>query len=64
MPFDILKVLSYTVVVITVLTMIFGVLAYNFYKIRERKRAKNSASLDGALEQVRDKYLYFQEKEL
>jgi len=63
MPFDILKILSYTVVVITILTMIFGVLAYNFYKIREKRRAKNSAK-NGALVQVKDKYLYFQEKEL
>ncbi len=64
MSFDILKVLSYTVVVITILTMIFGVLAYNFYKIREKRRSKASASQGGQVEQEQDRYLYFQEKEL
>jgi hypothetical protein len=65
MDFDILKVLSYTVVVITVLTMIFGVIAYYFYKLRERRRkidnAKNSG---GEPPQEKYKYLYFEEKEV
>lgn len=63
MTFDILKVLSYTVVVITVLTMIFGVIAYYFYKIRERRRKMESAKNSGQI-QEKDKYLYFEEKEI
>lgn len=63
MNFDILKILSYTVVIITVLTMIFGVIAYYFYKLRERRRKINSASSLGTI-QEKDKYLYFEEKEL
>ncbi len=64
MSFDILEVLSYTVVVITVLTMIFGVIAYNFYKLREIRRAKSSTKDGINQEEERDKYLYFEEKEL
>ncbi len=63
MQFDILKVLSYTVVVITVLTMIFGVIAYYFYKLRERRRKMDSANSSG-IAQEKDKYLYFEEKEI
>jgi hypothetical protein len=65
MDFDILKVLSYTVVVITVLTMIFGVIAYYFYKLRERRRKIDNAKNSGEEPpQEKDKYLYFEEKEL
>lgn len=64
MQFDILKILSYTVVIITVLTMIFGVIAYNFYKLREKRRRENSQNHSGDAPQEKDKYLYFQEKEL
>jgi hypothetical protein len=64
MNFDILEVLSYTVVVITVLTMVFGVIAYNFYKIREIRRARSGAKSGATQEEERDKYLYFEEKEL
>ena len=63
MSFDILKLLSYTVVVITVFTMVFGIIAYYFYKLRERHR--KLAKVDGSGEpQEKDKYLYFEEKEL
>jgi lipopolysaccharide export LptBFGC system permease protein LptF len=63
MTFDILKVLSYTVVVITVLTMIFGVIAYYFYKLRERRRKIANAD-SSSVPQEKEKYLYFEEKEL
>ena len=63
MSFDILTVLSYTVVVITVFTMTFGVIAYYFYKLRERRRKIASANSSNEPKE-RDKYLYFEEKEL
>ncbi len=63
MTFDILKILSYTVVVITILTMIFGVIAYYFYKLRERRRKLESANNSDQI-QEKDKYLYFEEKEI
>jgi heme/copper-type cytochrome/quinol oxidase subunit 2 len=63
MDFDILTILSYTVVVMTIFTMIFGVIAYYFYKLRERKRKLNSANSSGEIEE-KDKYLYFEEREI
>ena len=65
MDINILEVLSYTVVTITVLTMIFGVIAYSFYKIRESRR--NSQKSDSQNESdvlQKDEYLFFEEKEI
>ena len=66
MQFDILEILSYTVVVITILTMVFGVIAYYFYKLRERRRKIESMQRLDSDEQSKekDKYLYFEEKEI
>jgi heme/copper-type cytochrome/quinol oxidase subunit 2 len=64
MNFDILEVLSYTVVVITVLTMVFGVIAYYFYKLRESRRKRDNANQGSGEPKEKDKYLYFEEKEL
>ena len=63
MQFNMLEILSYAVVFITVLTMVFGVIAYSFYKIREVKRKKRQ---DGQimLKHQKKKYLYFEEKGL
>ncbi len=63
MQFDILEVLSYTVVFITILTMIFGIIAYYLYKIREKRRARRGVE-DTLDEFEDDKYLYFRQKEL
>jgi heme/copper-type cytochrome/quinol oxidase subunit 2 len=65
MDINILEILSYTVVTITVLTMIFGVIAYSFYKIRESRRnaqKDNAQNEDNVLE--KDEYLFFDEKEI
>ncbi len=63
MQFDILEVLSYTVVFITILTMIFGIVAYYLYKIREKRRTRRGLE-DSLNESEDDKYLYFRQKEL
>jgi len=60
---NILEILSYVVVAITILTMIFGVVAYNLYKLREGIRKKRKINQD-ELEDQNDRYLYFEEKEL
>ena len=64
MNINILEILSYTVVIITVLTMVFGVLAYSFYKIRESRRnaQKENSGSDNVLQ--KDEYLFFDEKEI
>lgn len=63
MQFNILEILSYAVVFITILTMVFGVIAYSFYKIREvrRKRRKDNQM---TLKYQKEQFLYFEEKEL
>jgi heme/copper-type cytochrome/quinol oxidase subunit 2 len=67
MQFDFLTVMAYVIVAITIMTMVFGLLAYSVYKIREVKRAKKKANT--ALEKVQDeeekiKYLFFEHKEI
>jgi heme/copper-type cytochrome/quinol oxidase subunit 2 len=67
MQFDFLTVMAYVIVAITIMTMVFGLLAYSVYKIREVKRAKKQANT--ALEKVQDeeekiKYLFFEHKEI
>ncbi len=62
MSYNVLEILSLVVVFITVITMVFGVLAYRFYKFKEKRRAQDLGSSDKVKE--KDKYLYFEEKEL
>jgi len=67
MQFDFLTVMAYLIVAITVLTMVFGLLAYSVYKIREAKRAGKQAdtALEKAqLEEEKIKYLFFEHKEI
>lgn len=62
MNYNILEILSYVVVAITTLTMIFGVFAYNLYKIREKRVLKYT--IDNHEPKEKEKHLYFEEKEL
>lgn len=67
MQFDFLTVMAYLIVIITVLTMVFGLLAYSVYKIREAKRARKQASTveeKDRLEKEKIKYLFFEQKEI
>ena len=67
MQFDFLSVMAYVIVAITVLTMVFGLLAYSVYKIRERKRIEKKIH-NGEQEEKREaakiKYLFFEHKEI
>ncbi len=67
MEFNFLTVMAYLVVVITLVTMIFGVIAYMVYKMREAKRAKikNTASVNQEVQNAqKEKYLFFEHKEI
>ena len=67
MQFDILSVMAYVIVAITVLTMVFGLLAYSVYKIRERKRAEKKIQNSVQQEKIeadKIKYLFFEQKEI
>ena len=67
MQFDFLTVMAYLIVAITVLTMVFGLLAYSVYKIRETKRAQkkvDTATEKERLQEEKIKYLFFEHKEI
>jgi hypothetical protein len=64
MGYDILEILSYVVVMITAMTMIFGVYAYKLYKLRERQRESLVVSnIDETINES-EEYLYFEKKEI
>ena len=60
--------MAYLIVGITLVTMIFGIIAYSVYKMREAKRAKIKNSSDTTSELAastpQEKYLFFEQKEL
>ena len=62
MNYNILEILSYVVVYITTLTMVFGVVAYKLYKIREKRVATYNKISSEPKE--KEQHLYFEEKEL
>ncbi|HIP46630.1 MAG TPA: hypothetical protein EYG95_03625 [Campylobacterales bacterium] len=67
MQFDFLTMMAYLIVGITVLTMVFGILAYSVYKIREAKRASRkvkTAQAKELAEEEKIKYLFFEHKEI
>lgn len=56
---NLLTFLSFLILSITLLTMIFGLLAYMLYKIRNKKRAGVHASYEEVSEKKGDPYLFF-----
>jgi hypothetical protein len=62
MDYNILEILSYIVVGITSLTMIFGVYAYKLYKLREKRVIKYTDTEIKSKE--KEQFLYFEEKEI
>lgn len=67
MQFDFLSVMVYLIVAITVLTMVFGLLAYSIYKIREAKRTRKKSHAKSEKDRVEEekiKYLFFEQKEI
>ncbi len=67
MQFDFLTVMAYLIVAITVLTMVFGLLAYSVYKVREAKRARKNETTALEKERAHEEkniYLFFEHKEI
>jgi len=58
--------LSFSVLVIIILTLVFGVVAYFLYKMRERQRRKGSdvITYEELKEEAGRKYLFFDEVHL
>jgi heme/copper-type cytochrome/quinol oxidase subunit 2 len=50
------------ILIITIITLIFGIIAYFLYKTREKKRAKNKKVLtyDEAIHEIGDEYIFFE----
>ena len=67
MDIDFLTIMAYLIVVITLITMAFGIIAYTVYKMREAKRAKikhEVTSMQEDQDAKKEKYLFFEEKEI
>ena len=56
---NLLSFMSFLILGITILTMVFGVLAYFLYKTRERKQHKPVESYTEVLAKSDDEYLFF-----
>lgn len=56
---NLLSFLSFLILAITLLTMVFGVIAYFLYKARERKKGEQKIGYDEALELEKRDYLFF-----
>ena len=60
---NILGFLSVLILVITIITLVFGVIAYFLYKAREKKKKSISKeiSYEEVLKEVGGEYVYFEE---
>jgi heme/copper-type cytochrome/quinol oxidase subunit 2 len=58
---NLLSFLSFLILAITLLTMVFGVIAYFLYKAREKKKGEAEITYEQALEFENDKYIFFRE---
>jgi len=56
---NLLSFLSMLILAITLLTMVFGVIAYFLYKAREKKKSVDSITYDQALEEENRDLLFF-----
>jgi len=57
---NLLSFLSMLILAITLLTMVFGVIAYFLYKAREKKKSAVGLTYDEALEDEKTEMLFFQ----
>jgi len=56
---NLLSFLSFLILAITLLTMVFGVVAYFLYKAREKKKGESNISYEEALAKSDEKLLFF-----
>jgi len=55
---NIIAFLSFTILIITILTLVFGVIAYFLYKARENKKAVNQSSYEDMLKELDSDYIF------
>ena len=56
---NLLSLMSFVILAISIITMVFGIIAYFLYKARERKQQEKLESYDEALERKGEEYLFF-----
>ena len=56
---NLLSFLSFLILAITLLTMVFGVIAYFLYKAREKKKGADKLTYQEALEIEKSELLFF-----
>ena len=56
---NLLSFLSFLILAITLLTMVFGVIAYFLYKAREKKKSAPQITYEEILEREKSEYLFF-----
>jgi len=56
---NLLSYLSFLILAITLLTMVFGVVAYFLYKAREKKKGESKITYEEALEREDSELLFF-----
>ena len=56
---NLLSFLSFLILAITLLTMVFGVVAYFLYKAREKKKGASQITYEEALQEADSEYLFF-----
>lgn len=57
---NLLSFLSFLILAITLLTMVFGVIAYFLYKAREKKKGASNITYEEALKLEDTELLFFQ----
>ncbi|NPA82268.1 MAG: hypothetical protein GXO31_06635 [Epsilonproteobacteria bacterium] len=57
-----LTFMSFIILTVTILTMVFGIIAYFLYKARERKKFARKASYEEILTTANKQTLFFKEK--
>jgi heme/copper-type cytochrome/quinol oxidase subunit 2 len=48
------------ILVVSIFTLVFGVIAYFLYKARERNRKSNSVSYEDILNEYKQEYIFFE----
>jgi len=56
---NLLSFLSFLILAITLLTMVFGIVAYFLYKAREKKKGESDISYEEALNRQDGELLFF-----
>jgi len=55
---NLIAFLSFTILIITILTLVFGVIAYFLYKAREQKKSTKEISYQDMTKKLGSKYIF------